>query len=52
MPQMAPLLWLLLFIYFLMSLLIFLMMNYFIKPFNKILFLKNPLTSLYKPWKL
>ncbi|NP_872444.1 ATP synthase F0 subunit 8 (mitochondrion) [Portunus trituberculatus] len=36
MPQMAPLLWLYLYIFFLLSFIIFLMINYFIKPFETI----------------
>nr|YP_009231706.1 ATP synthase F0 subunit 8 [Moloha majora]ALZ50224.1 ATPase 8 [Moloha majora] len=35
MPQMAPLMWLYLMIFFIMSLLLFMMMNYFIKPYQK-----------------
>nr|YP_009509620.1 ATP synthase F0 subunit 8 [Cranuca inversa]AUN45037.1 ATP synthase F0 subunit 8 [Cranuca inversa] len=35
MPQMAPLYWLFLFLFFLSTLLVFFMMNYFIKPFEK-----------------
>nr|YP_009973285.1 ATP synthase F0 subunit 8 [Chinapotamon maolanense]QNH92736.1 ATP synthase F0 subunit 8 [Chinapotamon maolanense] len=34
MPQMFPLFWLFLFFFFLLSLMLFLMLNYFIKPFK------------------
>nr|YP_086831.1 ATP synthase F0 subunit 8 [Callinectes sapidus]AAR16546.1 ATP synthase F0 subunit 8 [Callinectes sapidus]QCQ20620.1 ATP synthase subunit 8 [Callinectes sapidus]QCQ20633.1 ATP synthase subunit 8 [Callinectes sapidus]QCQ20646.1 ATP synthase subunit 8 [Callinectes sapidus]QCQ20659.1 ATP synthase subunit 8 [Callinectes sapidus] len=34
MPQMAPLLWLYLYFFFLISFVIFISMNYFIKPFE------------------
>nr|YP_009176795.1 ATP synthase F0 subunit 8 [Portunus sanguinolentus]ALJ10994.1 ATP synthase F0 subunit 8 [Portunus sanguinolentus]ALK60817.1 ATP synthase F0 subunit 8 [Portunus sanguinolentus] len=36
MPQMAPLLWLYLYMFFLISLILFLVINYFIKPFEYI----------------
>nr|YP_009468688.1 ATP synthase F0 subunit 8 [Monomia gladiator]AVA09748.1 ATP synthase F0 subunit 8 [Monomia gladiator] len=35
MPQMAPLLWLYLYFFFLLSLILFLSINYFIKPYQK-----------------
>nr|YP_009544450.1 ATP synthase F0 subunit 8 [Lupocycloporus gracilimanus]AYW03837.1 ATP synthase F0 subunit 8 [Lupocycloporus gracilimanus] len=53
MPQMAPLLWLYLYMFFLLSFIVFLTLNYFIKPFEKI----NsdnilPYTSPQSNWKL
>nr|YP_002808526.1 ATP synthase F0 subunit 8 [Scylla olivacea]ACO07206.1 ATP synthase F0 subunit 8 [Scylla olivacea]ADK72513.1 ATP synthase F0 subunit 8 [Scylla serrata] len=36
MPQMAPLLWLYLFFFFLLTFIIFISLNYFFKPFEKI----------------
>nr|YP_009524394.1 ATP synthase F0 subunit 8 [Echinoecus nipponicus]AXR86890.1 ATP synthase F0 subunit 8 [Echinoecus nipponicus] len=52
MPQMSPLLWLPLYFFFLISLILFLVMNFFIKPFEAI----NPYNSssqINKPsWKL
>nr|AIK66983.1 ATPase subunit 8 [Ranina ranina] len=36
MPQMAPLLWLYLFSFFLISLFLFMIMNYFITPYSKV----------------
>nr|YP_010385005.1 ATP synthase F0 subunit 8 [Asthenognathus inaequipes]UPL65015.1 ATP synthase F0 subunit 8 [Asthenognathus inaequipes] len=53
MPQMAPIYWLFMFLFFLMSLMLFFMLNYFLKPFNKIFLLtdnKKTLNSKY--WKL
>nr|WRK19526.1 ATP synthase F0 subunit 8 [Hainanpotamon sp.] len=52
MPQMSPLFWLSLLFYFLISLMLFLMVNYFIKPFK--MFYYSPLISstLKLPWKL
>nr|AMK97179.1 ATP synthase subunit 8 [Homola orientalis] len=35
MPQMAPIMWLNLFFFFLISLLTFMILNYFFKPFEK-----------------
>nr|AWW91886.1 ATP synthase F0 subunit 8 [Hemigrapsus penicillatus] len=53
MPQMAPIYWLFMFFFFIMSFLLFLMFNYFMKPFFKINSLpdnKSPFFS--KSWKL
>nr|WMQ53431.1 ATP synthase F0 subunit 8 [Portunus armatus] len=53
MPQMAPLLWLYLYMFFLISFVIFLMVNYFIKPFETIdsnVISKSP--SNHLDWKL
>nr|YP_002808486.1 ATP synthase F0 subunit 8 [Scylla tranquebarica]ACO07193.1 ATP synthase F0 subunit 8 [Scylla tranquebarica] len=36
MPQMAPLLWLYLYFFFLLTFIIFISLNYFFKPFKKI----------------
>nr|YP_010564483.1 ATP synthase F0 subunit 8 [Pilumnopeus makianus]UZA47109.1 ATP synthase F0 subunit 8 [Pilumnopeus makianus] len=36
MPQMSPLMWLPLYFFFLFSLILFLMLNYFIKPYENI----------------
>nr|YP_009503165.1 ATP synthase F0 subunit 8 [Gaetice depressus]AXA13767.1 ATP synthase F0 subunit 8 [Gaetice depressus]UKU07866.1 ATP synthase F0 subunit 8 [Gaetice depressus] len=53
MPQMAPIYWLFMFFLFLSSLLLFFMLNYFLKPFSKVVFLTdNKKTSTYKHWKL
>nr|YP_010374014.1 ATP synthase F0 subunit 8 [Episesarma lafondii]QJH91608.1 ATP synthase F0 subunit 8 [Episesarma lafondii] len=52
MPQMAPLYWLYLFVFFLLIFLLFFMLTYFIKPFNNM----SPITldkkSFSKSWKL
>nr|YP_010384927.1 ATP synthase F0 subunit 8 [Pinnotheres pholadis]UPL64924.1 ATP synthase F0 subunit 8 [Pinnotheres pholadis] len=52
MPQMAPIYWLSLFCFFLFILSLFLIMNYFIPPFNKTssLNINNP--DNFKSWKL
>nr|QGT77325.1 ATP synthase F0 subunit 8 [Huananpotamon lichuanense] len=52
MPQMSPLLWLFLLFFFLFSLMLFLMINYFIKPFKSFSF--SPTSHLFSPlfWKL
>nr|YP_009406969.1 ATP synthase F0 subunit 8 [Stygiocaris lancifera]ASA39505.1 ATP synthase F0 subunit 8 [Stygiocaris lancifera] len=51
MPQMGPLLWLNLFIFFSMSFMLFFVINYFLPPFSKM----SPVTSPDKPetlnWK-
>nr|YP_009114552.1 ATP synthase F0 subunit 8 [Homologenus malayensis]AIB52331.1 ATP synthase F0 subunit 8 [Homologenus malayensis] len=51
MPQMAPLMWLYLFFFFLTSLLVFMMLNYFLKPYkkNETLFIHEKLSE--KTWK-
>nr|YP_010593044.1 ATP synthase F0 subunit 8 [Aparapotamon binchuanense]WAB69711.1 ATP synthase F0 subunit 8 [Aparapotamon binchuanense] len=52
MPQMSPLFWLSLLIFFLMILMLFLMLNYSIKPFK--MFTRHSLAKPFlKPsWKL
>nr|YP_009459819.1 ATP synthase F0 subunit 8 [Longpotamon yangtsekiense]AUT13991.1 ATP synthase F0 subunit 8 [Longpotamon yangtsekiense] len=52
MPQMFPMFWLSLLMFFLFSLTLFLMLNYFIKPFKMFNFvsLSHPFSKL--PWKL
>nr|YP_009648772.1 ATP synthase F0 subunit 8 [Pseudohelice subquadrata]QCZ36090.1 ATP synthase F0 subunit 8 [Pseudohelice subquadrata] len=53
MPQMAPIYWLFMLFFFLLSFFLFLMFNYFSKPFSKIfstLEEKKPL--IFKLWKL
>nr|YP_009239924.1 ATP synthase F0 subunit 8 [Leptodius sanguineus]AMN14558.1 ATP synthase F0 subunit 8 [Leptodius sanguineus] len=52
MPQMAPLFWLCLYVFFLISLTLFIILNFFIKPFES-----NTTSSLLpspnqKIWKL
>nr|YP_011010721.1 ATP synthase F0 subunit 8 [Menippe rumphii]WPW47611.1 ATP synthase F0 subunit 8 [Menippe rumphii] len=52
MPQMAPLMWLYLYIFFLINLVLFLIMNFYIKPFTTTSF-KTPKTlTSQKSWKL
>nr|AST10236.1 ATP synthase F0 subunit 8 [Italochrysa insignis] len=52
MPQMSPLNWLLLFIYFIMILILISIINYYITIYNPTLFLKNKFSqkSLYWKW--
>nr|YP_010998689.1 ATP synthase F0 subunit 8 [Ocypode sinensis]WPM86849.1 ATP synthase F0 subunit 8 [Ocypode sinensis] len=52
MPQMAPILWAPLFIFFVLSLSLFFLLNYFIKPFEKKSLILNHSTSYVKHWKL
>nr|WFQ83146.1 ATP synthase F0 subunit 8 [Qianguimon aflagellum] len=52
MPQMSPLLWLLLFCFFIFSLFLFLMFNYFIKPFKLFSFKPLPYSFSSFIWKL
>nr|YP_010164098.1 ATP synthase F0 subunit 8 [Cardisoma armatum]QRK27413.1 ATP synthase F0 subunit 8 [Cardisoma armatum] len=52
MPQMAPLYWLYLFSFFLFSLTLFFVLNYFIKPFDKMPSLSYDNKIYFKPWKL
>nr|YP_009439691.1 ATP synthase F0 subunit 8 [Charybdis natator]ATG83211.1 ATP synthase F0 subunit 8 [Charybdis natator] len=53
MPQMAPLLWLYLYCFFLLSLIIFMSINYFIKPYEKMDLKTNLLSTPPQPiWKL
>nr|YP_009112534.1 ATP synthase F0 subunit 8 [Paranephrops planifrons]CEK40184.1 ATP synthase F0 subunit 8 [Paranephrops planifrons] len=51
MPQMSPLFWLNLFIFFLLGFLLFIITNYFIKPPLKVLTLSENLINLEKTWK-
>nr|YP_009912337.1 ATP synthase F0 subunit 8 [Cyclograpsus intermedius]QLD96867.1 ATP synthase F0 subunit 8 [Cyclograpsus intermedius] len=53
MPQMAPIYWLFMFFFFLLSFLLFFMFNYFLKPFSKINFASDSKKTLItKSWKL
>nr|BDL61404.1 ATPase F0 subunit 8 [Deiratonotus japonicus] len=52
MPQMAPMYWLYLFFFFLFILTLFLMMNYFIKPFDLLDTTQSTSKTNFKPWKL
>nr|QGT77273.1 ATP synthase F0 subunit 8 [Apotamonautes hainanensis] len=52
MPQMSPLFWLSLFFFFLFSLMLFLMMNYFIKPFKSFSYLPSSYPFSKLLWKL
>uniref|UniRef100_UPI0030E38679 ATP synthase F0 subunit 8 n=1 Tax=Ocypode rotundata TaxID=1844313 RepID=UPI0030E38679 len=52
MPQMAPILWAPLFIFFILSLSLFFMLNYFIKPFEKKSTTLLDSHSTFKHWKL
>nr|YP_010547121.1 ATP synthase F0 subunit 8 [Hemigrapsus sanguineus]APT69305.1 ATP synthase F0 subunit 8 [Hemigrapsus sanguineus]UYK51635.1 ATP synthase F0 subunit 8 [Hemigrapsus sanguineus] len=53
MPQMAPIYWLFMFFFFILSFLLFFMFNYFMKPFFKIDFMPNNKKPLFhKSWKL
>nr|YP_010384979.1 ATP synthase F0 subunit 8 [Xenophthalmus pinnotheroides]UPL64989.1 ATP synthase F0 subunit 8 [Xenophthalmus pinnotheroides] len=52
MPQMAPMYWLYLFAFFITVLMLFLMMNYFIKPFNHMKHDASSLPTQFKHWKL
>nr|BDL61392.1 ATPase F0 subunit 8 [Percnon planissimum] len=52
MPQMAPLYWLLLLFWFLLALLLFFVLNYSLKPYEKKLSLTSDITPTYKLWKL
>nr|YP_009525755.1 ATP synthase F0 subunit 8 [Thalamita sima]AXS67529.1 ATP synthase F0 subunit 8 [Thalamita sima]UEK25862.1 ATP synthase F0 subunit 8 [Charybdis granulata] len=53
MPQMAPLMWLYLYSFFLLSLIIFMSINYFIKPYEKIDTKADSLSLPVQPiWKL
>nr|YP_009104684.1 ATP synthase F0 subunit 8 [Damithrax spinosissimus]AIT75851.1 ATP synthase F0 subunit 8 [Damithrax spinosissimus] len=51
MPQMAPLMWMCLFIFFSFSLGLFLSMNYFIKFYNKSLISFSSSKEFVKTWK-
>nr|YP_009002492.1 ATP synthase F0 subunit 8 [Chaceon granulatus]BAO48248.1 ATPase8 [Chaceon granulatus] len=52
MPQMAPLMWLCLYIFFLLCLMLFMTTNHFIKPFEKINSEVMLSHSVQSPWKL
>nr|QOW08835.1 ATP synthase subunit 8 [Carpilius convexus] len=52
MPQMAPLMWLCLYFFFILSLFLFMILTYYIKPFEPTLFSPTPLQMTQKPWKL
>nr|AUN45076.1 ATP synthase F0 subunit 8 [Macrophthalmus darwinensis] len=52
MPQMAPILWLPMFLFFLFFLFLFISTNYFIKPFNKIQTSSSLILPTSKLWKL
>nr|YP_010491958.1 ATP synthase F0 subunit 8 [Eucrate crenata]UWM93440.1 ATP synthase F0 subunit 8 [Eucrate crenata] len=52
MPQMAPLLWLYLYVIFLISLILFLTMNFYIKPFENINTSMDKTIITKKYWKL
>nr|UEK25888.1 ATP synthase F0 subunit 8 [Thalamita sima] len=53
MPQMAPLMWLYLYGFFLAALVVFMSINYFIKPFEKINLKSDLISSTPQPtWKL
>nr|YP_009045954.1 ATP synthase F0 subunit 8 [Thenus orientalis]CDR98450.1 ATP synthase F0 subunit 8 [Thenus orientalis] len=51
MPQMAPMLWLILFFLFLISLLCFLISNYFLIPASKVPYPGVLSSVTAKPWK-
>nr|YP_009407060.1 ATP synthase F0 subunit 8 [Stygiocaris stylifera]ASA39609.1 ATP synthase F0 subunit 8 [Stygiocaris stylifera] len=51
MPQMAPLFWLNLFIFFSVSFMLFLIMNYFLPPFSKTKPITLPTKSKKLYWK-
>nr|YP_010952868.1 ATP synthase F0 subunit 8 [Quadrella coronata]WMQ53288.1 ATP synthase F0 subunit 8 [Quadrella coronata] len=53
MPQMAPLLWTYLYIFFIVGLMLFFMLTYFIKPYKTInSFTLSSTLNTQKPWKL
>nr|YP_009045915.1 ATP synthase F0 subunit 8 [Myomenippe fornasinii]CDR98398.1 ATP synthase F0 subunit 8 [Myomenippe fornasinii] len=52
MPQMAPLMWLILYFFFLLNLMFFIILNFYIKPFNTTSFDKPQILSSQKLWKL
>nr|YP_009864981.1 ATP synthase F0 subunit 8 [Daldorfia horrida]QKE42619.1 ATP synthase F0 subunit 8 [Daldorfia horrida] len=52
MPQMGPLLWLYLYFFFLISFLLFLFLNFYIKPFESTSSLVKSQYMTQKPWKL
>nr|YP_010952738.1 ATP synthase F0 subunit 8 [Domecia hispida]WMQ53158.1 ATP synthase F0 subunit 8 [Domecia hispida] len=52
MPQMAPMMWSWLFLFFIVCFLLFFMMNYFISPITQIHFKVEQLFTSKKNWKL
>nr|YP_010952777.1 ATP synthase F0 subunit 8 [Trapezia digitalis]WMQ53197.1 ATP synthase F0 subunit 8 [Trapezia digitalis] len=52
MPQMAPLMWLTLFFFFLLSYMVMLTMIFFIKPYQIIPSTTSSILATQKPWKL
>nr|YP_010265175.1 ATP synthase F0 subunit 8 [Cleistostoma dilatatum]UIP56968.1 ATP synthase F0 subunit 8 [Cleistostoma dilatatum]UPL64976.1 ATP synthase F0 subunit 8 [Cleistostoma dilatatum] len=52
MPQMAPIYWLYLLFFFLSTLALFFVMNYFIKPFNLLDSSHYSKKTNFKSWKL
>nr|QGT77364.1 ATP synthase F0 subunit 8 [Parapotamon spinescens] len=52
MPQMFPMFWLCLLLFFLFSLMLFLLLNYFIKPFKMLNLNSHSLLHSKLPWKL
>nr|BDL61443.1 ATPase F0 subunit 8 [Ilyograpsus nodulosus] len=52
MPQMAPILWFPMFMFFLSAFFLFLILNYFIKPFNKTENKELIYKPIFKPWSL
>nr|YP_010956265.1 ATP synthase F0 subunit 8 [Kroppcarcinus siderastreicola]WMY25229.1 ATP synthase F0 subunit 8 [Kroppcarcinus siderastreicola] len=52
MPQMAPIYWLFLFIFFIASLLLFFLFNYYVKPFEKMMISHSIVKNNTKYWKL
>nr|YP_009525742.1 ATP synthase F0 subunit 8 [Orithyia sinica]AXS67516.1 ATP synthase F0 subunit 8 [Orithyia sinica] len=51
MPQMAPLMWLYLFFFFITTLMLFITITYFIKPFEKIEVISSIIQIKEKSWK-
>nr|YP_009239911.1 ATP synthase F0 subunit 8 [Ocypode cordimanus]AMN14545.1 ATP synthase F0 subunit 8 [Ocypode cordimanus] len=52
MPQMAPILWAPLLIFFILSLSMFFLLNFFIKPFEKKSLVLSDSTPSFKHWSL
>nr|YP_009926424.1 ATP synthase F0 subunit 8 [Metacarcinus magister]QNH68767.1 ATP synthase F0 subunit 8 [Metacarcinus magister] len=51
MPQMAPLMWLYLYLFFLLSFMIFIILNFFIKPYSPITTVLEHPSINQKSWK-
>nr|AHZ01495.1 ATP synthase 8 [Clonopsis maroccana] len=51
MPQMAPMSWMMLYLYFLITMMLFIMMIYFNKTINEIKIIKFKKTNNEKNWK-